>query len=150
MVSKFRTVLVLLGVVVLCLVCHFLFPFFGSFPIVLHVQQNWCSFLSLPDVVQEHIYTQSADSTVSSFVDSSAQHRGMRPNLIAMKNKNSQSQILTRLVVPCQNAQTGKPVSNALYISCDSRGRSSHLFMVTATCASDYRYLAVLFCGLLI
>ena len=31
--------------------------------------------------------TQSADSTVSSFVDSSAQHRGMRPNLIAMKNK---------------------------------------------------------------
>ena len=40
-----------------------------------------------------YIYTQSADSTVSSFVDSSAQHRGMRPNLIAMKNKNSQSQI---------------------------------------------------------
>ena len=33
-----------------------------------------------------YIYTQSADSTVSSFVDSSAQHRGMRPNLIAMKN----------------------------------------------------------------
>ena len=33
--------------------------------------------------------TQSADSTVSSFVYSSAQHRGMRPNLIAMKNKNS-------------------------------------------------------------
>ena len=30
--------------------------------------------------------TQSADSTVSPFVDSSAQHRGMRPNLIAMKN----------------------------------------------------------------
>ena len=29
---------------------------------------------------------QSADSTVSSFVDSSAQHRGMRPNLVAMKN----------------------------------------------------------------
>ena len=40
-----------------------------------------------------YIYAQSADSTVSSFVDSSAQHRGMRPNLIAMKNKNSQSQI---------------------------------------------------------
>ena len=36
---------------------------------------------------------QSADSTVSFFVDSSAQQRGMRPNLIAMKNKNSQSQI---------------------------------------------------------
>ena len=32
-------------------------------------------------------HTQSTDSTVSSFVDSSAQHRGMKPNLIAMKNK---------------------------------------------------------------
>ena len=29
--------------------------------------------------------TQSADRTVSSFVDSSAQHRETRPNLIAMK-----------------------------------------------------------------
>ena len=30
---------------------------------------------------------QSADSIGSSFVDSPAQHRGMRSNLIAMKNK---------------------------------------------------------------
>ena len=44
--------------------------------------------------------TQSADNTASSFVDSSAQYRGMRPNLIAMKNNNSQSQTYTRLVVP--------------------------------------------------
>ena len=41
----------------------------------------------------ESVNTQSADSTVSSFVDSSAQHKGMRPNLIAMKNKNSPSLI---------------------------------------------------------
>ena len=34
--------------------------------------------------------THSADSTVSSFADSSVQHRGLRPNLIAMKNRNSQ------------------------------------------------------------
>ena len=40
-------------------------------------------------------FTQSADSLVSSLVDSSAQHTGMRPNLIATKNKNSQSQIET-------------------------------------------------------
>ena len=39
---------------------------------------------------------QSADSTVSSFVDSSAQHRGTRPNLIAMKYKNSQSKNLSQ------------------------------------------------------
>ena len=30
---------------------------------------------------------QSADSTVSSFVDSSAQHRQMRPSLIAMTRR---------------------------------------------------------------
>ena len=34
--------------------------------------------------------TLSADNTVLSFVDSSVQHRGMRPNLIAMNNENSQ------------------------------------------------------------
>ena len=56
------------------------------------------------------IFTPSTDSTVSSFVDSSEQYRGMRPNMMAMKNKNSQSQNLN---VPCQGAQTGKPVSNA-------------------------------------
>ena len=63
-------------------------------------------------------FTQSADSTVSSFVNLSAQHRGMRPNLIAMKNKILKAKI-TRLVVPCQSAQTGKPVSNA---QCNSEG----------------------------
>ena len=41
--------------------------------------------------------TQPTDSTVSSFLDSSAQHRGIEPNLIAVKNKNSQSQIYPRL-----------------------------------------------------
>ena len=33
------------------------------------------------------LYTQSADRTVSSFVDSSVQHREMRLDLIAMNNE---------------------------------------------------------------
>ena len=45
------------------------------------------------DPLDTVLQSQSADSTVSSFVDSSAKHRRMRPNLIAMKNKNAQSQI---------------------------------------------------------
>ena len=34
-----------------------------------------------------YIYTQSADRAVSSFVDSSAQHKEMRLDLIAMKDE---------------------------------------------------------------
>ena len=58
-----------------------------------YVQSESGTKLSLRVKEYKFQHTQSADSTVSSFVDSSAQHRGMRPNLIAMKNKNSQSQI---------------------------------------------------------
>ena len=36
------------------------------------------------------LYTLSADSTASSFMDSWVQHKGMTPNLTAMKNKISQ------------------------------------------------------------
>ena len=40
--------------------------------------------------------TQPARGAVSSFVGSSAQHRGMMPNLMAMKNKNCQSRNLNQ------------------------------------------------------
>ena len=61
--------------------------------------------------VQVLATTQSVDSTVLSFfLESSAQHRGMRLNLIAMKNEKSQSQNLHQ---GRQSAQTGKPASIA-------------------------------------
>ena len=57
----------------------------------------------------EYIYTQSADRTVSSFVDSSAQHRGNEAEPDSNGNKNFQS----GPNVPCQSAQTDKSVSSA-------------------------------------
>ena len=53
---------------------------------------------------------QSADRTVSSFVDSSAQHRGNEAEPDSNGNKNFQS----GPNVPCQSAQTDKSVSSAL------------------------------------
>ena len=55
------------------------------------------------------VYTQSADRTVSSFVDSSAQHRGNEAEPDSNGNKNFQS----GPNVPCQSAQTDKSVSSA-------------------------------------
>ena len=40
--------------------------------------------------------TQPAESTVSSFVNSSTQHRGMRLNLMAIENKDTPSQNLNQ------------------------------------------------------
>ena len=54
-------------------------------------------------------HTQSADRTVSSFVDSSAQHRGNEAEPDSNGNKNFQS----GPNVPCQSAQTDKSVSSA-------------------------------------
>ena len=54
-------------------------------------------------------YTQSADRTVSSFVDSSAQHRGNEAEPDSNGNKNFQS----GPNVPCQSARTDKSVSSA-------------------------------------
>ena len=53
--------------------------------------------------------TQSADRTVSSFVDSSAQHRGNEVEPDSNGNKNFQS----GPNVPCQSARTDKSVSSA-------------------------------------
>ena len=47
------------------------------------------------------------------FVDSSAKHRGMRPKLIALKNFLKTTIKPVTCSVPCQSAQTGKPVSTA-------------------------------------
>ena len=55
-------------------------------------------FIILRHTYFKRICTQSVDSTVSFFVDSSAQHRGTRPNLTAMKKKNSQSQHLNQVL----------------------------------------------------
>ena len=55
------------------------------------------------------IHIQSADRTVSSFVDSSAQHRGNEAEPDSNGNKNFQS----GPNVPCQSAQTDKSVSSA-------------------------------------
>ena len=58
------------------------------------------------DTTRVFFASQAADGTVSSFVDSSVQHRGMRPNLIAMKKENSQSQNLNqarRTLPGCSN-----------------------------------------------
>ena len=55
------------------------------------------------------IITQSADRIVSSFVDSSAQHRGNEAEPDSNGNKNFQS----GPNVPCQSAQTDKSVSSA-------------------------------------
>ena len=54
-------------------------------------------------------YTQSADRTVSSFVNSPAQHRGNEAEPDSNGNKNFQS----GPNVPCQSAQTDKSVSSA-------------------------------------
>ena len=59
-------------------------------------------------VCPHSLYTQSAYSTVLSFVDASAQYGGVRPNLITVENKEFQSQSLIRLAVPYQGSQTGK------------------------------------------
>ena len=56
-----------------------------------------------------HVHTQSADRTVSSFVDSSAQHRRNEAEPDSNGNKNFQS----GPNVPCQSAQTDKSVSSA-------------------------------------
>ena len=53
--------------------------------------------------------TQSADRTVSSFVDSSAQHRENEAEPDSNGNKNFPS----GPNVPCQSAQTDKSVSSA-------------------------------------
>ena len=53
--------------------------------------------------------SQSADRTVSAFVDSSAQHRGNEAEPDSNGNKNFQS----GPNVPCQSAQTEKSVSSA-------------------------------------
>ena len=50
------------------------------------------------------VYTQSADSAVSSSMDSSAQHRGSEAEpdtVIAMKNKNSQGQNFSQASRTC-------------------------------------------------
>ena len=70
-----------------------------------------CALMEVPmyTYIHIHAYTQSADRTVSSFVDSSAQHRGNEAEPDSNGNKNFQS----GPNVPCQSAQTDKSVRSA-------------------------------------
>ena len=65
--------------------------------------------------------TQSADRTVSSFVDSSAQHRENEAEPDSNGNKNFQS----GPNLPCQSAQTDKSVSSALTCQFEHSGKVS-------------------------
>ena len=73
---------------------------------------NVLQFVTVRPYTNKYItinHTQSADRTVSSFVDSSAQHRGNEAEPDSNGNKNFQS----GPNVPCQSAQTDKSVSSA-------------------------------------